>query len=134
MADALFDTTVFIDYYHEADERRGDESARSLVEAVPEGSLTACYSALTAFEIWIGLGRHEEEIDYLAVLDSLEEVPLNASMARGAATWLRALPPGQSEALFRDALIAATAAERAETLYTRNVRDFTRFYPDVRRY
>ena len=99
-----------------------------------EGSLTACYSALTAFEIWIGLGRHEEEIDYLAVLDALEEVPLNASMARVAATWLRALPPGQSEALFRDALIAATASRRSEPIYTRNVRDFTRFYSNVQTY
>ena len=128
MADALFDTTVFIDYY------RGDENARSLVEGVLEGSLTAFYSALTAFEIWIGVGTHEEEIDYLAVLDSLEEVPLNASMARAAATWLRALPPGQSEALFRDALIAATASQRGEPIYTRNVRDFTRFYSNVQTY
>jgi len=77
---------------------------------------------------------HEEEIDYLGILNSFDEVPLNASMARLAATWLRMLSLRHAEALFRDALIAATAAVRNEAIYTRNVRDFTRFHSDVRSY
>jgi len=36
--------------------------------------------------------------------------------------------------LFRDALIAATANERGEAIYTRNVRDFERLSIDVRTY
>jgi predicted nucleic acid-binding protein len=128
MADALFDTTVFIDYY------RGEPSAQALINPVLEGSLTGAYSALTSFEIWIGISSHEEEIDYLGIMDAFEEVALTASMARGAARWLRNLPPSRSEALFRDALIAATAAERGETVYTRNVTDFQVFYPHVRSY
>jgi predicted nucleic acid-binding protein len=43
-----------------------------------------------------------------------------------AGEWLR-LVGERSEPLFRDALIAATALERTETVLTRNVRDFSLF-------
>lgn len=128
MADALYDTTVFIDYY------RGDENARTLVGQVLDGGATASYFPLTTFEIWMGISMHEEEIDYLGILGAFEEVPLDASMARLAATWLRTLSIRQSETLFRDALIAATATVRNEAIYTRNVRDFTRFHENVQSY
>jgi len=128
VADALFDTTVLIDYY------RGDTGAQALVEAVIIGTMTASYSPVTSFEIWMGITTHEEEIDYLAVMQLLEEAPLSASMARTAAGWLKRRSASQSEALFRDALIAAAASERREPIYTRNARDFTRFYADVRTY
>ena len=128
MADALFDTTVFIDYY------RGDRSAQALIDAVLEGSLRGSFSALTTFEIWIGISSHEEEVDYLGIMHPFEELALTASMARTAAGWLRNLPGRASEALIRDALIAATAAEHGETIYTRNVADFERFYRNVQTY
>ena len=128
MADALLDTTVFIDYY------RGDAGAKDLIDAVIGGSLTASYSSLTSFEIWIGIGNREEEIDFLAVLSQCEEAPLTAAMARTAAIWLKGLSPRRAEGLFRDALIAATANERGEAIYTRNVRDFERLSIDVRTY
>jgi predicted nucleic acid-binding protein len=128
MADALFDPTVFIDDY------RGDEQAGSLVEAVLDGTLVASVSSLTSFEIWIGIRTHEEEMDDLGLLDAFEEVTLASGMSRLAATWLRQLGPTQSEAVFRDALIAASASLRGELLFTRNVRDFRRFYPHVRTY
>jgi len=128
MADALFDTTVFIDYYH------GDAGARSLMLAVINGSLTASYSTLTGFEIWMGITSREEEIDYTAMLTFLQEAALTGPAARRAAEWLRDLPLSRSEALFRDALIAATAAERGETIYTRNIRDFERLNADVQPY
>jgi predicted nucleic acid-binding protein len=128
MADALFDTTVFIDYY------RGDAGARALINRVLDGALTVSYSALTGFEIWLGITNHEEEIDFLALLDSFEEAPLRASAAIIAASWLRDRASRQSEALIRDALIAATASERQEPIYTRNVRDFRRLYDNVETY
>jgi len=128
LADALLDTTVFIDYY------RGDAGAKDLIDAVIDGSLTASYSSLTSFEIWIGIGNREEEIDFLAVLSQCEEAPLTAAMARTAAIWLKGLSPRRAEGLFRDALIAATANERGEAIYTRNVRDFERLSIDVRTY
>ena len=128
MADALLDTTVFIDYY------RGDAGAKDLIDAVIDGSLTASYSSLTSFEIWIGIGNREEEIDFLAVLSQCEEAPLTASMARTAAIWLKGRSLRRAEGLFRDALIAATANERGEAICTRNVRDFERLSIDVRTY
>jgi len=128
LADALFDTTVFIDYY------RGDAGAKDLIDAVIGGSLTASYSSLTSFEIWIGIDNREEELDFLAMLSQCEEAPLTASMARTAAIWLKGSSPRRAEGLFRDALIAATATERGEAIYTRNVRDFARLSIDVRTY
>jgi len=128
MADALFDTTVFIDYY------KGDSAADALMQSVFDGVMTASYSAITQFEIWSGIVVHEEEIDYLAIMASCEEAALTSSMARAAARLLRQFTPTRSEALFRDALIAATATERGEPIYTRNVRDFRRLYTNVRAY
>jgi predicted nucleic acid-binding protein len=57
----------------------------------------------------------------------LEELPFNAAAARLAGESLRRLPPGTSERLVRDAMIAATAVEQNEPVCTRNVRDFSRF-------
>ena len=128
MADLLLDPTVFIDYY------RGDAGAKDLFDAVIDGSLTASYSSLTSFEIWIGIDNREEELDFLAMLSQCEEAPLTASMARTAAIWLKGRSLRRAEGLFRDALIAATANERGEAIYTRNVRDFERLSIHVRTY
>ena len=128
MADVLFDTTVFIDYY------RGDAGAKLLIDSLLAGSLTASYSSLTSFEIWIGISSRGEEIDFLAMLSQCEEAPLTASMARAAAIWLKGFSPRRAEGWFRDALIAATANERGEAICTRNVKDFERFAFHVRPY
>src|SRR3989337_176850 len=104
MAEALFDTTVFIDYY------RGDIQARRLIEAVRTVAMTASYSPLTSYELWIGIRSREEEVDFLAVLRRLEEAALTSAMARQAALWLRGTDEHPREELIRDAFIAATAA------------------------
>lgn len=51
-----------------------------------------------------------------------------------AAGWLRGLSPRRAEAMFRDALIAATASERGEVVITRNVKDFQRLGVNVQAY
>ncbi len=68
------------------------------------------------------------------MLAAVEEVPLTTVEAETAALWLRGLSLSVSEAIVRDAFIAATAAGRGEPIYTRNVRDFKRFYTDVQTY
>ena len=128
MADALFDTTVLIDYY------RGDVEARRLVDAVRTGAMTASFSPVTSYELWIGIRSRAEELDYLAVFRRFDEAVLTSAMARQAAYWLRDIRERPTEDLIRDALIAATAAVRNEVIYTRNVRDFLRFYSRVQAY
>jgi predicted nucleic acid-binding protein len=128
MADALFDTTVFIDYYE------GDPSARELVDAVLDGRTAAAYSPISTLEVWLGLTNHEDEMAMTFILGSMKEVPLTDAAAITAATWLRGMSPRRAETMFRDALIAATARERGEVVVTRNVKDFQRFDVDVKAY
>lgn len=129
MADAFLDTTFFIDLH------RGDRAAARLWIDIVDGDVSGAFSAVTAFELW--LGRHvtpADEAFYRSLFFFLEEVPVTFPSATQAATWLRGLPDHVSERLIRDALIAASATERGEPVYTRNVRDFRRFTSNVSRY
>jgi len=67
MADALFDTTVFIDYYN------GDPGDGALFSRPIRGELIAWYSPITTLEIWVGIKTPEEEIDYSAMLSLMDE-------------------------------------------------------------
>jgi predicted nucleic acid-binding protein len=130
MSDALFDTTVFIDWW------RGHPGATQLVDAVRSGRLSASYSSITICELWQWdqLDRREE-IEYTALTKRyLEEAPLGVEAARLAGTWLRACSRNQRRELFADALIAATAQLREETVYSRNEPQLRRFYPQVQSY
>jgi len=128
MADALFDTTVFIDYHN------GDLPAASIVQPVLDGDATAAYSPVSTFEIWLGLAGHREETVFKALFQVMEEAQLNSDAASLAATWLRGTSPRRAGATFRDALIAATAEIRGEVIVTRNLRDFERFGVRVQPY
>ena len=128
MADALLDTTVFIDYY------RRHPGAEAVLEAVMSGAITASYSPITVVELWRGQMYRHEEIVYEAALVLMEEAQLTASMAKRTGEWLRPLEDSPREETVRDALIAATASERGEPISTRNVRDSQRFYDNVQTY
>jgi len=128
MADALLDTTVFIDYY------RGHDGARRLVDRLLQADYAASYSPVTVFELWVRPMRREEESQYVALFHLFNEAPITAQIAQLAANRLKGRSRMARLRSFGDALIAATAAERAETIYTRNVKDFQRFYADVRSY
>ena len=128
MTDALFDTTVFIDAYN----RHG--GAEALVRRVVRGSLTASYSPMTVFELWIRPMQRQEEMRHRALLALLEESYFDSDSARLMAAWLQVAPVSRSQRLTGDAIIAATAAARGEVIYTRNVADFVRLYPNVRSY
>jgi len=121
VADALLDTTFFIDLH------RGDPGAVSLWEQISDGSLTAALPAVAAFELWLGNQTTEESEFYEAVFAFLEEASLSPDAAKQAGTWLRQFPAEAAERLIRDALIAASALERGEAIFTRNSRDFGRF-------
>jgi len=128
MADALFDTTVFIDHYH------GDPGAMYLFTRLTRGELKAYYSPITTLEIWVGIKTVQEEVDYSAMLSLMDEAPVTSAIARTASAWLRGQSPRRSDLLLRDALIAATATHHRLTLYSKNVRDFQRLHGDVNAY
>lgn len=128
MADVLLDTTFFIDYH------RGDAGARSLWTQVSNGTIEASVSPITVFELWAGTIGRIEEIIYKSMLTLCEEAPLRSAHAETAALWLRGVSTQIAEAVIRDAFIAAIAQARNEAICTRNVRDFTRFYANVRSY
>ena len=71
---------------------------------------------------------------YEAMFSRLEEAELKSQAARQAALWLRSFPSLVTERLFRDSLIAATAALRHERVVTANLRDFRRFAVEVEIY
>lgn len=126
----LYDTCVFIDYWN------GDSAAVSLIDSVRKNPLSASYSAISVMELWqfAGLGR-QEEIEYVALTRYfLQEAPLSASVAMKAGTWLRSYSRANRMKLTADALVAATAEVRGDTVRTRNLRDIQRFYGKVQNY
>lgn len=128
MIDAVFDTTVFIDAYNR------NQRAVYLLADVASGRLSAGYSPVTVYELWIRTMSRAEEAFHTSLLTTLEEIPLDSVMARQVASWLAPSTRAQRLRLASDAIIAATAASVGATIITRNPRDFTRFYSDVQSY
>jgi predicted nucleic acid-binding protein len=128
VADVLLDTTFFIDL------RRGDQSATRLWQQIRRREITAAYSSITAYELWLSkiLDRSDEEF-FHALLTLLEEIPLTARAAQQTAIWLRDFPRRTRDRRLRDAFIAASAGA-GMTIITRNVGDMTRYYSNVRSY
>ena len=128
MSDAVFDTTVFIDSY------KGNRGATALIETVTEGGLVGWYSPLVVYELWVYPMARDEEFFHQAMLQVLRELPVSSRETRQVAEWLRPWTRPQRLRRATDALIAAGAASIGATIYTRNPRDFTRFYTDVQSY
>lgn len=129
MADALFDTSLFVDYV------RGDEKAQELFAKVVSGEMTASYSPVTIAELWQGeMSGRQEIIQYEALLTAMGEVSLTSRIAKIAGGGLREVTGKRRIKLFADALIAATAKDRGEVIYTRNIKDMKLFYNEVEGY
>ena len=100
------------------------------IEAVPADRLFL--SAVTAGEIQAGIERTREQDTVKAaeleswlgrVIDGYGILPMDVAAFR---EWAR-LKHRQSDSLFEDAMIAATARVHRLTVVTRNVRDFHKF-------
>ena len=129
MAQVLLDTTYFIDL------RRGERGARRVWQQVANGQIVAAFSSITAYELWLSKSLTlSDELFYYAMFSLLEEAPLTSDAALETAQWMRQLPRKTRDRRLRDAFIAAAASQRSETVYTRNVRHFRRYYPNVQRY
>jgi len=66
LSDALLDTTFFIDLH------RRDFGATQIWESIFSGEMTASYSAVTAFELWIGQ-LSSDEAAYMQTIGPREE-------------------------------------------------------------
>jgi predicted nucleic acid-binding protein len=130
VTDALLDTTFFIDL-----RKATRTGANELWDQFVSGLRSGAYSAVTAYELWVGQQvTREEEVFYLSVFQVLEEVPLSSEAAQLAGLWLRGQARTTAENRIRDAFIAASAALRREPVVTANVRDFRRLDVQVERY
>ena len=119
MTEGLLDTSFFIDI-----RRGGDEGANRLWEAIKSGERSGSYSAVTAYELWVGQRfSREEELLYESMFVLLEPTGIEVDDAKRAGQWLRTLGE-RSEYIFRDALIASAAVRRGEPVVTRNLTDF----------
>lgn len=128
MSNAVFDTTVFIDSY------KGVKGAVALIETVIKGGMVGWYSPLVVYELWVYPMARNEEFFHQAILRLLRELPVSSREARQVADWLRPSTRVQRLRRATDALIAASAASIGATIFTRNPRDFTRFYTNVQSY
>ena len=129
MREALFDTTVFIDWW------KGEAPAMRLVQQVMSRSITASYSPISYLELFQfpELSRREE-LAYRVLARCLEEAPVTLAIATAAGSHLQGLPRNQRARLMADALIASTALVRGEPILSRNPDDMRRFYPNVQTY
>ena len=129
MADALFDTTIFIDYLD------GDVDALRVINDVMSGSKSGSISAITTMEMWQTRNfDRRREIIYTSFAGIFDEVTVDHEVAKRAGESVRTMSRNQRRRLLADALIAKSALSRGEPVYTRNRRDISRFGAAVANY
>jgi hypothetical protein len=122
----LLDTTVLIDVL------RNRRNRRALLAGLVEQDHALAISALNLGEVYAGM-RPDEAAQTEAFLNSLECLPVTASIARRAGTLKFAWQQKGRTLTLADMIVAATALEHSLTLLTDNRRDFPlpelAFYP-----
>ncbi len=132
MSDFLLDVTFFEDL------RSGDSGARSLVERILNGEVSAAVSSMTVFQVWQDpdLDRRTE-IGFLSVLRFVEEAPLSIDAAKSAALSISSAQELWDDGATPDAcnaLVAATAVALGVPVCTRNPDPFKRFGAETASY
>lgn len=111
----LFDTTALIDYLN-----RKNQTAISYVESVRDGAASGCCSVITEAEIWTGIRNREEELEAAVLISKFDIIYLTSDAARLAGNLLKDKSEPERKAHFGDALIAASAMQSGETIFTRD--------------
>lgn len=115
----LLDTTFLIDLLDRLD------AADYRLDELIEDSTPIGVSVLSVYETGIGLADHERE-RFDSITEQVTVVPLRHDDTRRALSIQRTLFDRGQRIGDIDAMIAATAAERDETVLTRNVDEFER--------
>lgn len=115
----LLDTTFLIDLLDRLD------AADHRLDELIEDSTPIGVSVLSVYETGIGLADHERE-RFDSITEQVTVVPLRHDDTRRALSIQRTLFDRGQRIGDIDAMIAATAAERDETVLTRNVDEFER--------
>jgi len=125
VADYLLDTNILILAL------RSDPKALDFLDALERKKERACVSVVTRTEILTGMRPHEEERT-MELLDSLENLPVDAAIADRAGRLIYQHARQGVQLSFADAVIAATALHHHLTLGTTNPKHFP--MPELRLY
>lgn len=117
MADYVLDTNILILAL------RSDPKALDFLEELERKRERSCISVVTRTEILAGMRPHEEERT-MALLDSLENIPVDEAIADRTGRLIYQYARQGVQLSFPNALIAATALEHDLTLATTNPKHF----------
>lgn len=116
----FLDSTFLIDLINREDD------AEAKLDKLAAEETPVSFSVFTAYEVGVGLHGTNEREQYDQFVSSMTVVPLKRTAAQRATTIQRTLRSRGEEIGSMDVLIAGTAAERDETVLTRNVDEFKR--------
>ncbi|MBI3295748.1 MAG: PIN domain-containing protein [Deltaproteobacteria bacterium] len=114
---AVFDTNILIDYLN------GDRRSKEEFERYDELHI----SIITQIEILVGARSGREEIELAGFLSRFKTHAIDGEMAKETVRVRR-----KFKMRIPDAIIKATAERLGYVLVTRNTKDFSRKWPDIR--
>lgn len=125
---ALFDTSLIVHVIN------GFAPAQRLMDEVKIGRLTAGYSAITAYELWLTKPLPPLiKLQYRLQLSFLVAIPFEPDIAFATAEALREEPRERRGRLFHDAVIAHTAKKFGVPVWTGDL-SFKAYGAQVNRY
>lgn len=115
----LIDTSILIDFF-----RKREKSKSVLVRL--SNHYRFCISAVTAFEIKIGIQTQAQQSDYELLTQNIDILPIDDSCIDAAVTIYKSLKPQNALIELADLLIGATAISNSLSLGTLDRKHFER--------
>ncbi|NUM77912.1 type II toxin-antitoxin system VapC family toxin [candidate division KSB1 bacterium] len=115
----LIDTSILIDFF-----RQREKSESVLMQLSDQNRL--CISAITAFEVRIGIRTQVQQSDYDLLAQNIEILPIDDSCIDAAVVIYKSLRPQNALIELADLLIGATAVSNSLPLATLNRKHFER--------
>ncbi|MCL4704354.1 type II toxin-antitoxin system VapC family toxin [bacterium] len=115
----LIDASILIDFF-----RKREKSESVLMQLSDQNRL--CISAITAFEVRIGIQTQVQQSDYELLTQNIEILPVDDSCIDAAVVIYKSLKPQNALIELADLLIGATAVSNSPPLATLNRKHFER--------